>query len=256
MSLDVGGYGSLKAPLRDNIISKTGLMNMSWQWFFRLVQKALYPLGIEKSFVLLNNMNAKIFASATDVNTTTDIITETAHGYFTGLKIVFTTAGTAPSPLVNATTYYIIKVDDNSYKLATTVANANNGTQIDITTIGVGNQTVTPHADITGMLFNKSGVTHTIVEYLVQRVTTGGGAVELIEGGLVQYVYEPVSDLWTQTVLHEHNPSDAGITLSITTTGQVEYLTTLITGTASISNIFWRARTLSGKNVQYSKAGR
>lgn len=82
-----------------------------------------------------------VFAS-TAVNTTTNVITSTAHGYATGMAFTLTTSGGLPAPLALATTYYIIRVDADSFKVATSYANAIALTAIDITTQGSGNDTV------------------------------------------------------------------------------------------------------------------
>lgn len=89
---------------------------------------------------------AKVSASATDINTTTDTFTSSAHGFTTGLKVQVTTSTTLPAPLAALTDYFVIVVDANNFKLALSLANALAGTQIDITTTGTGNQTVTPVA--------------------------------------------------------------------------------------------------------------
>lgn len=86
---------------------------------------------------------AKSFETS-DVNTTDDEITETAHGYETGLKGQFTTPGTLPAGLSLATDYFLIKVDADTYQVATSLANAEAGTQIDITDTGSGTHTFTP----------------------------------------------------------------------------------------------------------------
>lgn len=111
-------------------------------------------------------------------------------------------------------------------------------------------------ADITGLKFNKAGTTGAFVEFLVQRVTTGGGAVELTEIGVFSVIYEPTSNSWTLTEINVNNPDNSGVTFSITSTGQVQYTSTNETGTASISSLFWRARTFAGKNRQFSKFNR
>ena len=110
-------------------------------------------------------------------------------------------------------------------------------------------------ADITGMSLNKEQVSSAIVEYLIQRVTTGGGAVELIAGGMFHLVYKPTSDSWAIQAIGTPGPSSSGVTFSVTSAGQVQYTSTNETGTASISKIYFRMRTFGGKNSQYSKAG-
>lgn len=74
--------------------------------------------------------------ATTDVDTTADTITKTSHGMITGDAV--TLAGTLPSPLVATTTYYVIFVDANKFKLAASKANASAGTAIDLTTTGSG----------------------------------------------------------------------------------------------------------------------
>lgn len=80
-----------------------------------------------------------------DVDTGTEEITETSHGFLTGLKGQFTTTGTLPTGLSLATDYYVIKVDDDTFKVATSLANANAGTAVNITAAaGGGTHTFTP----------------------------------------------------------------------------------------------------------------
>lgn len=83
----------------------------------------------------------------TDVVVLANTVTIAAHGYNTGLKVVTTTSGAAPGGLA-ADTYYIVKIDANTIKFATSAANAFAGTVVDITTAGgVGDtQTITPAA--------------------------------------------------------------------------------------------------------------
>jgi hypothetical protein len=80
--------------------------------------------------------------ATSDVNIVTDIITKTGHGLTTALPVLVATSGTnvAPTGLFGGTTYYAIKINDNSYALATSQANAIAGTKIDIT--GITNEAV------------------------------------------------------------------------------------------------------------------
>jgi hypothetical protein len=71
-----------------------------------------------------------------EVNTTTNIITSPTHGLVTGVLGRLTTTGTLPAPLAVSTDYYIIKVTDNTIKLATSYDNAIAGTEINITDTG------------------------------------------------------------------------------------------------------------------------
>lgn len=83
----------------------------------------------------------------TDVDTVNEKITVDID-IATGKEIKFTTTGGLPSPLVVGTIYYAIRVDATHIKVATTLANANAGAAIDLTTQGTGTHTVTVLEDI------------------------------------------------------------------------------------------------------------
>lgn len=83
------------------------------------------------------------FTSA-DVTTGTGNIAITGHGYITGAKVYPTTAGTLPvnAGLVATTPVFIIRVDNNNIKLATTLANANANTPMTYSGAGSGTSTL------------------------------------------------------------------------------------------------------------------
>lgn len=67
-----------------------------------------------------------------------ETITYTAHGLATGAAVAYNNGGgTSITGLTSGTTYYVIRVDANTIKLATSSANATAGTAIDLT--GTGN---------------------------------------------------------------------------------------------------------------------
>lgn len=76
---------------------------------------------------------AKSFVAA-NVTPASDSITITAHGFVTGLKAAL--SGTNLPGGLSATNYWIIKIDANTIKLATSYANAVAGTVVDITSAG------------------------------------------------------------------------------------------------------------------------
>jgi hypothetical protein len=107
--------------------------------------------------------------------------------------------------------------------------------------------------DISGLQFDKAVVSQVTVEYLVQRITTGGSGVDLIESGIFILVYRPKTDTWAKVDVKIDSPNDSGVTFSVTSTGQVKYTSSNVAGTASISRLTYRARTLKSKNYQYSR---
>lgn len=98
----------------------------------------------------------------------TDIMTYTSttsipSNLLTGTRVRVSTTTTLPSPLVAATDYYLIRISDSTYKLATSYANAIAGTAIDITTTGTGTHTLswllpryTNGAGVQAIIFNPS----------------------------------------------------------------------------------------------------
>jgi len=78
----------------------------------------------------------------------TDVCTYTSTANFpsnilTGTRVRLTTTTTLPAGLATATDYYVIRVSDGTFKLATSYANAIAGTAIDITSAGTGTHTIT-----------------------------------------------------------------------------------------------------------------
>ena len=74
-----------------------------------------------------------------NVNTTTGAITINNHGWVTSLPVVYTANGTA---MVTAGTYYVIVVDANTIKLATSSYDAYHNTAVTLTTTGNISQTL------------------------------------------------------------------------------------------------------------------
>jgi len=77
-------------------------------------------------------------------NTTTDAMTATAHGKLTGFGPVrlANSGGALPTGLSAATDYWLIVVDANTVKFASSQANALAGTAVDITAAGSGTHTM------------------------------------------------------------------------------------------------------------------
>lgn len=79
-----------------------------------------------------------------DVTVGTDNIAETAHGLNNGDIVQLTTTGVLPAGLAAATNYFVIRVDDDNFKLASSAINAERGIAVDITAAaGGGTHTVT-----------------------------------------------------------------------------------------------------------------
>lgn len=74
---------------------------------------------------------------------TANTLTRVAHGHVTGDGPVrLTTTGTLPAPLALATDYFVIRIDANTIKLASSLALALAGTAIDLADAGTGVHTL------------------------------------------------------------------------------------------------------------------
>ena len=83
----------------------------------------------------------KTFA-ASAVDTSAETITIASHTLLTGNPVTYQEGSSAVAGLTDNTVYYVIKVDDNTVKLATTRANAIAGTSINLTSQGAGTHTL------------------------------------------------------------------------------------------------------------------
>lgn len=79
----------------------------------------------------------------TAVDVTANTVAFVAHGLTTGRKLALSIGGGSLPAGLSATTYYAIVVDANTIKFATSVANAEAGTAVDITDYGTAAQTMT-----------------------------------------------------------------------------------------------------------------
>lgn len=102
----------------------------------------------------------------TDITDGTDTIADTGHGLVTGTVGQVTTSGVLPTGISAATNYYVIRVDANSFRLATSLALANAGTAMAIGADGSGTHTFTP----------------TTVEFDDDDISTGDDYVAVVHG--------------------------------------------------------------------------
>ena len=99
--------------------------------------------GENNSFKILDDISSYTLtfdgSSASVVSIADNTITQTNHRFITAQRVTYTDGGgTAIGGLTNGGVYYIIKNDQNTIKLATSEANANNNIAIDLNPVGTG----------------------------------------------------------------------------------------------------------------------
>ena len=111
------------------------------------------------------------FNANTDVDLTTDKITVTGHGYWTGKPLVYANGGgTSLGGLVTATEYFAIFDTVDRIQLATTAANAYTGTAIDLTT-KPASETHTLDSGTNGLLLDVTGANANV--FIIKPITPG-----------------------------------------------------------------------------------
>jgi len=132
----------------DNIICSNGtdpiqkLNEKTDTLFSDLVTFTVKYLGIVRDFVFSGYVTEYEAKKSFDSNTiSSNAITISSHGYLTGDTVVYDKNGnTALTNLVDKQTYYVVKIDANTIKLATTNLNAVTTTVITLSATG-GSQT-------------------------------------------------------------------------------------------------------------------
>lgn len=164
-----------------------------------------------------------VIAQASGVDTTDDFVTSAAHTFVTGQKVRVSSSTTLPTGLSAATDYWVIALTANTFAFATTLANADAGTKIDITAVGTGNLTVT-----NSLAFLSTGETNATDDTITLRghgLTTGEVFTVTTTGtipvGLVAVTpyYAIVVDLNTIKVASSLVNANAGTPVDITGVG-------------------------------------
>lgn len=126
------------------------------------------------------------FAGTFTAVAATDLCTRTAHHFITGDKLSsLTTTGTLPGGLSLATAYWVIRISDDTFKLATSLVNANAGTAINITTAGTGVHTMNPDATA-GQILTSTGLMKASSRNFGDSTTS---TTEFVDGGADPYIF-------------------------------------------------------------------
>jgi len=148
---------------------------------------------------------AKTFVAADVTIDPANTITIAAHGFVTGLKVALT--GTNLPTGLSATDYWVIKVDTNTIKLATSLALASAGTAVVITNAGTtADAALTPAtvSQVIKLQQSADGVTYFDVSGDTVTVTGSGNTLWSISPVTTQYykvVVTPTAGALTYTVL-------------------------------------------------------
>lgn len=185
---------------------------------------------------------------------TTDICTYTStanipSNILTGTRVRLTTTTTLPAGLALATDYYVIRLSDTTFKLATSFANAIASTAINITSTGTGTHTVswllpryTNGAGVNAIFFNSNA-------------TALGAAVPNLSLGYTNS--SQATSRATPTVLPIGKTAATNshvLYTGATGTGKYNYMTPLQAGDAGIAEVNTIQNSISYVSGEYSVA--
>lgn len=170
--------------------------------------------------------STKAFISGV-VDTEANTVVSTAHGLKSGLRGQFTTSGSLPTGLSASTNYWIIRVDADTYKVASSLSNSSTPTAIDITALGSGTLVFTPNNSEDAVIVASGAVdvetnklysaSHGLVAGTVGQVSSSG----TLPGGLSASTdyYVIVSDSDNIKLATSLANAQAGTAVDITTDG-------------------------------------
>ncbi len=186
----------------------------------------------------------EVGAAKTWTTTEVDIVNDTVripnHGYNTGQNIGLATTGAVPTGLTVTTAYYVILVDGNTIKFATSRANAFAGTAVDLTAVGSGTGSMYKNGNgttLSGVIIPKNyfvtNVQYTVIVGGTATANTGTLACQLQAANDIVSAAAISTNVWdlivTQTQVAAI-PILATLSTHILTTGDTEI--SFLTGTS------------------------
>jgi len=103
-----------------------------------------YTQWVLKNDDFEKTIRKKYELSATAISIVDSVITATGHGFKTTDPVVFTGS---ISGLTSGNRYYVIRIDNDTFKLASTIANARNNVSITLSNVGTGDQKFDRYVD-------------------------------------------------------------------------------------------------------------
>ena len=138
--------------IEDDIIDrsdKSTLVGYALDWALNYLDRTAAMRGFAFSDLNSEEITTTTISctfATTDVATATDLITVSID-IPTGTKIVFTSTDTVPTGLTASTDYWAIRASSTTIQVAETYLEAWQGTEMDITAVGVGTHTVTAYRE-------------------------------------------------------------------------------------------------------------
>ncbi len=241
----------LKIPFSDSITESAGKVSRPWQQFFIFLKEIVDPQGYEKSFALVNNQSSD--ANIDEMNFDQATVSFACIEYI----IHRLTTSTGQTSLTECGAFILAFKPLSEWTINHIYKDSPDDSGIDFKLKQVEKYSAT-YNHTTGT-WTKSA--HGLYDGNAVTLTTTSA---LPTGYSVNTTYYVINSA-TNTFKLSATKGGAAVTAATDSgtgtqkinmsSGQVQYTSSNISGTASISKITWRARTLGGKNYQYSQVG-
>jgi len=167
ISLPNGGFGSLRAAFLVDITG-VGAGTQQFKAFTSNASDGVYTLEEQvdsRTFLLSSNSQIPerqlpLGDSRTFLDLSRSMFRFSAHGLVTGTPIRYETTDAAIQGLVNEGTYYVIRINRNTFQLAATSEDADLGEFVQVETLGAG--------------------THSLFTTSISGETTGAGTISIV----------------------------------------------------------------------------
>jgi hypothetical protein len=168
-------------PLAASVINAAGTDGVAIQG---RTNGASYPAGYVGETIInpMPGSGDNVNSAVTVTIASPAVVAYPNHGLSTGAGVNFTTTGALPTGISPGINYYVIRIDNNSFWLATSVANAFAGTKV--STSGTQSGTHTCHVHVlcaSGVYMDANGILLTPGLWLVNGTgsvnSTGGGTL-------------------------------------------------------------------------------
>jgi len=155
---------------------------------FRLASYPLYSTALHNKIIDVANWGGAKTFSPSNVNTTSDRITITSHGFTSGDVVALKSTGTLPSPLQTNVQYSVSVIDANTIELMDPPVGAPGSGIVDLITQGSGTHSITNNLDLNKFCrYDNVYLPNVSIEWLLKSMFAVIGATLTVENPLYPF---------------------------------------------------------------------
>jgi hypothetical protein len=198
------------------------------QYFVKVIDSRYFRLYRDK--IALQQVSTKTFVRSANVNISSNTITIAAHGYNTGDLVVYKADSTGIGGLDDSGVYYVIKIDNNTIKLAESLIDSDPRYCLDDTYFASDYVTITSYNELNLTSVGVGNFHVLSKEYFINFTSAGTGA----EQRFIDAMDAPGSGynaIPAITFISDIGATGATAQAYLNATGGIEYVSMLTEGT-------------------------